>query len=199
MLIVHVTHYNALMWNSGALATRVIEHGVVLPESVTYDGRLDAGIVVVNHLAQRGRRLGLDLFQEARLRVPLTLIGMGAEQLGGLGEVPNMAVPAFMAQYRLFYHPVRYTSLGLALIEAMHIGMPVVALATTAMPAVIHNGYNGFADARPERLIEVMQVLLRDPALARNWGQAAQRVAHERFGIGRFVADWHAAFAEVTA
>lgn len=39
----------------------------------------------------------------------------------------------FAARYRFLFNPIRYTSLGLAVIEAMMIGMPVVALGTTDM------------------------------------------------------------------
>ena len=46
---------------------------------------------------------------------------------------------AALARRRVYVHPFRWTSLGLALIEAMHLGMPVVAVATTeaveAVPA----------------------------------------------------------------
>ncbi|MGV3654629.1 MAG: glycosyltransferase family 1 protein, partial [Noviherbaspirillum sp.] len=58
ILLVHVTHFNALMWHSQRTPTRVIEHGVVVPAGVQYSGELPRGLVVVNHLARRGRRLG---------------------------------------------------------------------------------------------------------------------------------------------
>jgi hypothetical protein len=115
---------------------------------------------------------------------------MDAASAGGLGEVPNLELPGFMARYRFFFNPIRYTSLGLSVLEAMGIGMPVVALATTELPSVIVNGVNGYADTRIERLVEVMHELLRDPALARRWGDAAQHTVRERFGIERFAADW---------
>ena len=197
VLLVHVTAFNDLMWDSGAVPTRVIEHGVLVPPQAVYRGSRDEGIVVVNHLAQRGRRLGTDVFERARARVPLTLVGMGAAESGGLGEIGNAELPGFMAEYRFFFHPVRYTSLGLALIEAMHVGLPVVALATAGLPGVIVNGENGYADTDVERLIVVMQALLADAGLARLWGQAAQRTARERFGIERFVSDWNETFAFV--
>ena len=38
---------------------------------------------------------------------------------------------------RCYVHPFRWTSLGLSLIEAMHLGMPVVALATTEVPDAV--------------------------------------------------------------
>src|SRR5581483_3611457 len=129
-LLVHVTHFNALMWDSGRTPTRVIEHGVAIPQGVRYRGELERGLVVINNLRARGRRLGRDVFEYARALVPLDLVGMDAEALGGLGEISPPLLPEFEARYRLFFHPVRYTSLGMALCEAMMIGMPIVGLAT---------------------------------------------------------------------
>ena len=188
-MLVHVTHYNAIMWDSGAMPARVIEHGVPAP-AVRYGGEFARGIVVVNHLARRGRRIGLDLFETLRARHPLDLIGMGSEALGGLGEIPNMEVAAFMARYRYFFSPIRYASLGLSLVEAMLCGLPVVGFAATELPTVIVNGQSGYVDTRPERLAEAMAALEHDPDLARRWGAAARLTALTRFGMERFVADW---------
>jgi hypothetical protein len=198
VLLIHVTHFNRLMWDSGRLATRVIEHGVVEPHGVAYSGELQRGIVVVNHLTRRGRRLGHDVFEQARRVVPLDLVGMAAEEAGGLGEIEHRDLPAFAARYRFFFNPIRYTSLGLAVVEAMLLGMPIVGLATTEMATVIANGRSGYLDTNVERLIAYMQGLLRNAGAARALGREAQRQARERFAIGRFVADWNRAFAEVT-
>lgn len=195
VLLVHCTAFNRLMWDSGCVPTRVIEHGVVAPRA-TYAGELERGLVVINHIARRGRRLGFDVFQEARQRVPLDLVGMGAEEAGGLGEVLHADLPAFAARYRFFFNPIRYTSMGLAVIEAMMVGMPIVALATTEMPSVIQDGLNGFIDTEPRRLVECMQLLLKDKGTARRLGEQARRTALERFGIERFVADWNRAFED---
>ncbi|MFN2643952.1 MAG: glycosyltransferase, partial [Burkholderiales bacterium] len=97
-----------------------------------------------------------------------------------------------------FFNPIRYTSMGLGVIEAMMVGLPVVALATTEMTTVIRDGLNGFIDTQPKRLIERMRALLLDPQLAKALGDEARRTALERFNIKRFVADWNAAFADVT-
>src|SRR5438105_286569 len=87
ILLVHVTPFNALMWDSGRTPTRVIDHGVWLPAGIQYSGEIPRGLVVVNHLRQRGRRLGVDIFERVRREVPLDLVGMGAESLQGLGEI----------------------------------------------------------------------------------------------------------------
>ncbi|HSN20874.1 MAG TPA: glycosyltransferase family 4 protein [Usitatibacter sp.] len=197
-VIVHVTHFNDLMWDSGVTPTRVVEHGVLVPPDVRYTGEKPEGIVVVNHMRKRGRRLGADLYREIRDRVPLALIGMDAESEGGLGEVRNVDVPGFICAYRFFFHPCRYTSLGLAACEAMMIGMPVVAPATTEMVTVVQSGVNGYVDTSRDALAEVMADLVRDPRLAREWGEAARRTALERFAIERFVRDWCAVLAEAT-
>jgi hypothetical protein len=198
VLLIHVTGFNDLMWDSGRTPTRVIEHGVIVPEGICYSGELARGIVVVNGMVRRQRRVGADLFVRARETVPLDLVGMEAKAIGGLGEVRLPELPAFEARYRFFFNPIRYTSLGLAVCEAMMIGMPVIGMATTEMVTVIENGVNGYIDTRVEPLIERMRALLDDPAEARRLGAGARRTALERFNIARFARDWDAAFRLVT-
>jgi glycosyltransferase involved in cell wall biosynthesis len=197
--IVHVTGFNALMWAHSDSPVEVIDHGVKLLAPARYTGRHARGVVVVNNLGTRGRRLGPDVFRQLRDQAPLTLVGMGSTELGGEGEVPNAQLPAFLADHRFFLNPIRYTSLGLSVIEAMMVGLPIVGLATTEMPTVIANGVNGWLETRPERLVPVMRQLIAEPELARRWGDAARRTAEERFGIERFVADWQRVFARVAA
>jgi len=199
MLLVHVTPFNALMWDNGRTPVRTVEHGVIVPRDVRYDGRLPRGIAIVNHLARRGRRLGADVFEAARAQVPLDLVGMAAEESGGLGEVANMELPAYIARYRFYFHPIRWTSLGLAAIEAMMIGLPVVGLATTELVTVIRNGESGYLDTDPQRLVERMRALIDDRAEAKRLGEGARAVALERFNIDRFVHDWMDVFREATA
>jgi hypothetical protein len=198
VLLVHVTHFNQLMWQNGRTPTRVIEHGVFIPPAIRYRGDIARGVVVINHLTRRGRRLGGDVFETARKEVPLDLIGMGAEEAGGLGEILHADLPAFVAGYRFLFNPIRYTSLGLAVIEAMMAGVPIVALATTEMATVIENGKSGFVDTNVPALIGHMQALLKDPQLAHALGDGARKRAHERFDIQRFVADWNSALEDVT-
>src|SRR4051794_21334776 len=121
---------------------------------------------------------------------------MGAEEAGGLGEVLHADLPGFAARYRFLFNPIRHTSLGLAVIEAMMAGLPVVALATTEMVTVIKDRVNGFIDTDPQRLARCMKELLADPAKARALGQAARQTALARFGIARFVRDWNSIFSE---
>ncbi|QJE01205.1 glycosyltransferase family 4 protein [Massilia forsythiae] len=204
VLLVHVTPFNQLMWDSGRSPTRVIEHGVTIPDGVRYRGDIARGLVITNHLARRSRRMGADLFGALRAQVPLDLVGIGSldgdaagGSAGGLGEIDHPQLPAFAARYRFVFSPVRYASLSLSAIEAMMAGIPVVALATAEMATVIEHGVSGVAVTDTRLLQAAMRALLDDPVLARSLGAAGRRSARERFSIERFGADWDAALRHV--
>lgn len=197
VLLVHVTHYNRLMWDNGNTPTIVIEHSVAIDPIASYTGRLERGITIINGMQQRPRIAGYDLFLNARELVPLDAVGMGTEALNGLGDVPYRELHRRIADYRFLFSPIRYTSLPLAVIEAMTMGMPVVALATTELPTVIEHGRSGYVSCDVDALMECMCYLLAYPEEARRLGENARAVARERFGLERFIRDWNAAFALV--
>lgn len=197
VLLVHVTHYNRLMWDNGRTPTLVIEHSVAIDPNVTYRGTLKRGVTVINGMQKRPRITGYDLFVQAQETVPLDAVGMQTEVLGGLGDIPYRHLHQRLADYRFLFSPIRYTSLPLAVIEAMTLGMPVVALATTELPTVIEHGRSGYISCDPHVLTEHMHYLLAHPEEAKTMGAYAKRVAQDRFGLERFKQDWNAAFARV--
>jgi hypothetical protein len=193
-LIVHVTHYNRLMWDNGRTPTLVIEHSVMVDPDTTYLGTEARGITVINGMQKRPRIAGYDLFLQAREQVALTCAGMQTEELGGLGDLSYRELHRRVAEHRLLFSPMRYTSLPLAVIEALTIGMPVVALATTEVATVIENGRHGFISCNLDTLVDHMRRLLADPAEARRLGANGRQLARERFGLERFKNDWNRAF-----
>jgi glycosyltransferase involved in cell wall biosynthesis len=202
LLLVHVTHYNRLMWDSGRTPTVVIEHSVGIDPRIRHSGELACGIAVINEMQRRARTVGYDLFLAAARRVPLVAAGMGTDApdfgASGLGDIPYRDLHRRVAAYRFLFSPIRYTSLPLAVIEAMTIGMPVVALATTELPTVIEDGVSGYLSNDLDTLIARMRGLLDSPAEARRLGENARRITLERFGLDRFRRDWNAAFAAAT-
>lgn len=197
MLLVHVTYFNELMWNNNRTPTKVIEHGVIVDENVSYTGEIKKGIVVINGIVKRGRRLGLDVFEKVRKQIPLDIVGMGSEEVGGLGKMNIRELPSFIAQYRFFFNPIRYTSLGLSVCEAMMTGIPVIGLATTEMPVTIKNNYSGFVDTNVNVLIKKMDMLLEDYQKAKELGKGAKETALQKFNIKRFTEDWLQTFTTV--
>ena len=194
VLLVHVTHFNNLMWDSGRTPTMVIEHSVAIDPSIEYVGDRDKGITVINEMKRRGRISGYDIFCKARESVPLDTCGIKSEEIGGLGDIKYRDLHRLMARYRFLFSPMRYTSLPLAVIEAMTIGMPMIALATTELPTVIQNDYNGYVSCDVEFLIDRMLFLLNNPKEAKRLGQNAKCTAQERFNLDRFRRDWNKAF-----
>lgn len=198
VLLVHVTHYNRLMWDNGKTPTLVIEHSVAIDPTLRYTGQLARGITVVNGMQKRPRIAGFDLFLQAQQSIPLDAVGMETEAFGGLGDVPYRDLHRHIAEYRFLFSPIRYTSLPLVVIEAMTIGMPVVALATTELPTVLEDGVTGYLSCDIDKLLHSMRFLLENPVEARRIGTNAQAVAQQRFSLERFIRDWNAAFTLVT-
>lgn len=197
VLLVHCTHFNALMWDNGRSPTMVVPHGVTVPDDVEWTGERVRGITAVNGIQRRGRLAGYDIFLRARERVPIDLVGMGSEFLHGLGDLPHDHLLRLEASYRFFFNPIRYTSMPLSVIEAMAVGLPVVALATTELPGTIPHREAGLVTNDLDELLSGMDQLLRDHDLARRWGTRAREIARETFGIQRFVRDWERAFRRV--
>jgi hypothetical protein len=203
LVVVHVTHFNDLFWDCGGTRTRVIEHGVVDP-GYRYSGELEHAAVVVNEAVRRGRVTGTDLLGRLGARIPVDLFGMGAEQLAGTPgvrsaqDLPQERLHAEMARRRLYLHPVRWTSLGLSLVEAMHLGMPVVGLATTEVVEAVPEEA-GVLSTSVDVLAEAARWLVADRERARVMGKAARVAALARYGLQRFLEDWDLLLDEVRA
>lgn len=205
LTLVHVTHFNRLFWDSGGTRTEVIEHGIVDPGHL-YTGALPRAAVVVNEPVRRDRYTGTDLLPALARAAPLDVFGMGTEGLAGhLGlpaercrayELPQRDLHAAMAERRLYLHPVRWTSLGLSLLEAMHLGMPVVALAATEAVEAVPPG-TGVLSTRPEELARAAAHYLNEPQAAAEDGARARQAALERYGLKRFLDDWERLMTEV--
>ncbi|MEP6683850.1 MAG: glycosyltransferase [Parafilimonas sp.] len=196
ILVVHVTHFNKLMWQNDNGNVKVIDHGVMSAQ-VSYTGELEKGIVVINNMHRRGRKLGADIFEKVSKEVPLDLVGMGTKEFGGLGEVLHPQLPSFISKYRFFFNPIRYTSLGLAVLESMMAGIPFVGLATTEYVTVIQNEICGYIHTDVDYLIEKMKALLANKHLALSLGAKGKMVAEERFNIQRFTKDWKETFEQL--
>jgi len=199
-LVVHVTHFNDLFWDCGATPTRVVEHGIVDP-GYRYSGAIERAAVVINEAPRRARVTGTDLLDRfAADGVPIDLFGMKADEVTApvraIDDLPQARLHDELARRRVYLHPIRWTSLGLSLIEAMQLGMPVVALATTEAPEAVPAGA-GLASTRVDRLGEAVRGFLHEPDRAREAGVAARRHALERFGLARFLADWDDVLEEV--
>jgi hypothetical protein len=197
LLLVHVTHFNALMWDAGGTATTVVEHGVMDP-GPRWSGEVPAGAVVINEPVRRNRITGTDLLSGLAEAAPLDVFGIGTEGLTDhlgdprvrvVGDLPQHRMHAELARRAAYVHTARWTSLGLSLIEAMLLGMPVVVLGTTeAVDAVPREA--GVVSTDPGRLRAGLRDLVHDRPAARAAGRVAREAALARYGLARFLDDW---------
>jgi hypothetical protein len=197
--LVHVTHFNDLMWDSGTTQTTVIEHGVPDP-GYRYTGDLDRAAVVINEPVRRWRVTGTDLLPRLAEGIELDVFGMGLRDLNralGLGEhrmnpigdlQPGQLHDA-MAKRRVYLHPIRWTSLGLSLIEAMQLGMPVVAVASTEVIRAVPPEA-GVVSTRIDDLTAALRDLAGDPAKATQLGKQAREFALTHYGLPTFLRRW---------
>jgi hypothetical protein len=197
LLLVHVTWFNALFWDAGTTRTTVVEHGIVDP-GYRYSGELPRGAVVINEARRRARVTGTDLLGRFAEAAPLDVFGIDAASVGGIEDLPQARLHDEMARRRLYLHPIRWTSLGLSLLEAMHLGMPVVALGTTEVPAAVP-AEAGVVSTRVDVLSDAIRRLVADPDEAHERGRAARAAALERYGLERFLARWNDVLEEVVA
>jgi len=207
VVLVHVTSFNRLMWHSGDAETVVIGHGIPDPGH-RYTGALGRTAMVVNEPVRRGRVTGTDLIPLFARVTPVDVfgidvdalpgaLGVPADRLCGVGDLGLAELHDELARRRVYLHLARWTSLGLSLLEAMHLGMPVVALACTeAVTAVPPDA--GVVHTDPDVLLAGLRRLVDDPDLAAATGRAARAHALEHFGLGRFLESWDDLLVTVT-
>jgi N-acetyl-alpha-D-glucosaminyl L-malate synthase BshA len=158
----------------------------------------------------------LDIFAKVHADVPgrLVMIGDGpdrpaaerqahtmglADRVEFVGEQQDL-VP-FLSTADVFLLPSSQESFGLAALEAMACGVPVVASRVGGLPEVIVDGTTGFvcdpsdASAMAARALE----LIRDPARREAMGQAAADDVRARFSADAVVPRYEAFYEEVLA
>jgi N-acetyl-alpha-D-glucosaminyl L-malate synthase BshA len=181
------------------------------------------------HLAPAGERLlvhlsnfrpvkrvadAVSVFAGVRARMParLLLIGDGQERpvamerarsLGVEGDVVFLGkqddVERLLAAADLLLLPSQDESFGLAALEAMSCGVPVVATAVGGVPEVVEDGTTGFL--LPVGDVEAMTAaalaVLGDAARLRSFRRAARERAVSRFDAGLVVPQYEAYYSEV--
>jgi glycosyltransferase involved in cell wall biosynthesis len=202
--IAHVTHFNNVYWDNGIAPASVIEHGIIDP-GARYTGELERGAVVVNEPGRRGRMVGADLVPRFAEVAPVDVFGMKAlafaaglalDRVVGREDIETQdQMHTELARRRVYLHPMRWTSLGLSLIEAMQLGMPVVVLAATEAIAAVPTGA-GMISTDLDQLTTAFRTYLHEPEAARAAGLVARDAALRRYGLARFLADWDALLAQ---
>ena len=202
VLIVHVTHFNALFWDCRSAPTMIVEHGMADP-GLRYTGERRALAFVVNEPVRRWRTTGTDLLPTFG-EFPVDAFGIDADRLpdrlGGL--CPELRTPATSA-------PANCCRPGRA--PGLPASEPVDLARAVADPG--HDARSAGPGARRDRSVprcapgagalstdveelrRTAQLVLDNPAEAARRGLVAREAALERYGLQRFLADWDRAFS----
>jgi Glycosyl transferases group 1 len=195
--LIHVTDFNQLMWHNGSAPTRVITHGIADPGPL-FTGEIPAAATMINEPLRRWRTVGADLLEELSTHVPIHVWGIDTtelvtvprmDQVASMGDVPAPRLWAEVARRRVYLHTARWTSLGMSLVEAMYLGLPVVAVASTMAPLVVP-AEAGVVSADIKTLAYALEGFVTDLATATAAGKAAREFAMAHFNLDRFLAEW---------
>jgi len=151
---------------------------------------LDVLLNAVAELAQRGLRPHIWCAGEGPERAALVAqaeaLGIAAQTrlLGQRADVGDL-----LAACDVVVLPSRREGLGVAALEAMAVGRPLVASAVGGLADAVADGVTGLLvpPDDPARLAAALEVLLRDPALRASLGNAAARHVAERFSAEQLV------------
>jgi glycosyltransferase involved in cell wall biosynthesis len=168
------------------------------PDDVPQDARV---VLAVSRLTeQKGLDVAIDALHALPADVVLVVLGEGpqraaleARATGGrvflLGRVPDVA--AWLRRATVFVHPARWEGFGLAVLEAMIAGLPVVATNVSSLPELVGDAGILVPPDDAEALARGIEAALERPEL----GSAARDRAAQEFSVAR-MADRTAALYE---
>lgn len=183
------------------------------------DLRLSAGNVLVGAVGRLDKQKGFATLIEAMARLKKTdirclILGEGPErprleamirkhelekQVWLHGERPDVA--AWLSAFDIHCLPSLWEGLPNTLLEAMALGLPVVASAVDGVPEVVVNEKSGVLvpPASPAVLAKALRALAEDPARRAALGAAAHAAILEKFTLSRMMSEYHEAYSAVVA
>lgn len=136
-----------------------------------------------------GPTLGCARREASRLRMNEDVIFLGRQR----------DVEGLLPLADLFLFPSDGESFGLAALEAMSCGVPVIGAHAGGLPEVVLHGETGYlADVGDvNTMAAYAQIILRDKALRERLGKAAREVAEDRFEEGKVVEQYEGYYRDV--
>jgi glycosyltransferase involved in cell wall biosynthesis len=119
----------------------------------------------------------------AQLRIAGAAPAISHSNVEVLGPVPVQRIAQLLAEASLLCLPSRYEPFGIAILEAFAQGVPAVVTRVGALPYLVTDRVTGRVVEQGDipALAEALEEMLSDPAKCRLYGEAARRVAAERF------------------
>lgn len=180
-------------WSLGDANNKVINHCVDTDLFKSEDvERTDHIFSVVNDWIHRGPILGFEIWRRMTHGLPVHVRGDTAGLSTSCDTVEQLAEEYNKSS--IFLNTSEYSPIPMSLLEAMSCGCAVVSMKTCGIPEFIDHGVNGFISEDPQELREYCEMLLNDPKLARQVGDAARKTILDKCSLERFVNEYNTAF-----
>jgi len=131
-----------------------------------------------------------------RLKALASALGVG-DRVRFLGRVAKSGLPSLYRSADAAVCVPWYEPFGIAPVEAMACGVPVVATAVGGLADTVVDGVTGIhiPPRRPDMVAAALRTLLADPELRRSLGAAGRKRATARYAMDRVVGNTMRAYA----
>lgn len=159
--------------------------------------RVDKVIEAVRFCANAGLVIVGDGSQRQSLEALVRDLGL-SERVFFAGQRSHTETLGLMAACDLFVLNSTYEGFPHVVLEAMSVGLPVVAANAGGTPEVVQDGITGLlVESTPGALAQAVQQLLMQPDLRRRLATAGQADAQQRFSFAAMVAQTEAILIHV--
>lgn len=149
---------------------------------------------------------------DRKIKCYCVIIGDGAEKQALATAVKELDVEAYvklpgqrddigrcLESFNVYVNPAVEEGFGIAVVEAMFTGLPVVLAEAGALPELIENGSSGllFPSKDEFALADAIEQLLLSPSLVDTIGKGAQHQANAKFSLSVFARKWEDLYMNV--
>jgi glycosyltransferase involved in cell wall biosynthesis len=100
-------------------------------------------------------------------------------------------VASFLRRFRVFVMMTEGHGCPNSSLEAMSLGLPIVANSDGGVAEQVEHGVNGFLVSEdPKDMAHRVRTLLTNPAMRKRFGAASRRIAREKFSMDRMVGNY---------
>lgn len=191
---VFITEYSKRAWGMpGEVVYHSIDTDLFYPNNDMV--RIDQVLTVAHDFVNRDYALNYKGWERITKDLPRVVVG----NTPGLSE-QSESVEDLIQTYQgasIYINPSTLSPVPTSMLEAMACGCAVVSTATCEIPNIIIDGVNGYLSNDESVLRDRVEMLLKDPAKAREIGLAGRETIKEKFSEERYIKEWNTIFDTV--